>query len=288
MATPHNMTIARIVNNNIVVVLDERQREQILTGRGLGFGKKAGDMIDEGAIEKIFVLQSDEMVARLSELLNQVSPGIIAISERIIELARQRLGRLQDSIYITLTDHLNFAVERYREGIILRNAHLWEASHLYPKEFAVAQEGLCMVEAQLGLRFTQDEAGFIALHLVAAQLDNLLSEVPDISRMMQDILQLVRYSLSVDYDETSLSYQRFITHLKFFSRRIISRAPVRDDDTQMHTAIKENYPQAWHCAEKIALYLNHKWQRELTTEETMFLTVHIERVRKENRSKSCQ
>jgi beta-glucoside operon transcriptional antiterminator len=285
MNLPEDMTIARIVNNNIVVVLDARGREQVVTGRGLGFGRKTGDCINREDVEKIFVLQSDEQTARLGALLSEVSPDIIAASEQIITLARQRLGRLQDSIWITLTDHLNFAAERYRKGVVLRNVHQWEACHLYPKEFGVALDALGIIEKRLGLHFTRDEAGFISLHLVAAQLDNTLSEVPDISRMMQEILSLVKYRLNIDYDENSLSYQRFITHLKFFSRRIIIDSPVMDDDTLLHEAVKDNYPQAWQCAEKIALYLVSNWQRRLTTEEMMFLAVHIERVRRENGNK---
>ena len=35
------------------------------------------------------------------------------------------------------------------------------------------------------------------------------------TRVMQEILQLVKYQLQLNYDEESLSYQRFVTHLKF-------------------------------------------------------------------------
>ena len=108
------MKIAKILNNNVVVVLDEQQREQVVMGRGLAFQKRTGDELDESKIEKIFALQSDELVRRLSELLNQIPLEVMTACDRIIELARGRLGKLQDSLYITLTDHCFFAIERLK------------------------------------------------------------------------------------------------------------------------------------------------------------------------------
>ncbi len=221
----HGMKIAKILNNNVVVVLDEQGREQVVMGRGLAFQKHPGDVIPKENIEKVFALQSDELVHRLGELLSQIPLEVMTTCDRIIGLAAQRLG--------------------------------------------VALE--------------EDEAGFIALHLVTAQLHSEMPEVMHVTRVMQEILQLVKYTLQLEYDEESLSYQRFVTHLKFFAQRMLTRTVVADDDASLHSAVKDNYAKAWVCAEKIARHLQKSYQRELTTEEIMFLTIHIERVRKEGR-----
>lgn len=47
-----NMQIAKVLNNNVVVVLDEHQREQVVMGRGLAFQKRPGDALDDSKIEK--------------------------------------------------------------------------------------------------------------------------------------------------------------------------------------------------------------------------------------------
>jgi beta-glucoside operon transcriptional antiterminator len=44
---------------------------------------------------------------------------------------------------------------------------------------------------------------------------------------------------------------------------------------------KTTIAKAWKCAEKVSQYLQQNYQRELTTEEIVFLAIHIERVRKE-------
>ena len=277
------MQIAKVLNNNVVVVLDEHRREQVVMGRGLAFQKRVGDLLDESKIEKIFALQSDELAGRLGELLSQIPLEVMTTCDRIIERARERLGKLQESLYITLTDHCHFAIERQKNGVALRNVLLWETKRLYPKEFALGQEARAMIAQRLGVELAEDEAGFIALHLVTAQMNSEMPEVMHVTRVMQEILQLVKYQLRLEYNEESLSYQRFVTHLKFFAQRMLTRTVVEDDDVSLHSAVKDNYAKAWKCAETVATHLQKQYQRSLTTEEIMFLAIHIERVRKEGR-----
>lgn len=277
------MQIAKVLNNNVVVVLDEHRREQVVMGRGLAFQKRVGDLLDESKIEKIFALQSDELAGRLGELLSQIPLEVMTTCDRIIERARERLGKLQESVYITLTDHCHFAIERQKNGVALRNVLLWETKRLYPKEFALGQEARALIAQRLGVELAEDEAGFIALHLVTAQLNSEMPEVMHVTRVMQEILQLVKYQMRLEYNEESLSYQRFVTHLKFFAQRMLTRTVVEDDDAELHSAVKDNYAKAWKCAETVALHLQNSYQRSLTTEEIMFLAIHIERVRKEGR-----
>ncbi|MDT0176652.1 transcriptional antiterminator BglG [Enterobacter sp. BRE11] len=275
------MKIAKVLNNNVVIVLDERGREQVVMGRGLAFQKRVGADLDVTLIEKVFALQSDELVRRLSELLSQIPLEVMTTCDRIIELATQRLGKLQESLYITLTDHCYFAIERQHKGLAINNVLLWDIKRLYPREFALGQEARAIIARRLNVELAEDEAGFIALHLVTAQLNSEMPEVMQVSRIMQELLQLVKYQLRLEYDEEALSYQRFVIHLKFFAQRILTRTVVEDDDVSLQTAIKDNYPKAWQCADKIAQHLHKSYQRELTTEEIMFLAIHIERVRKE-------
>ena len=52
------MKIIKIVNNNIVTSLDEQNREIIVMGRGLGFGRKPGMPIEDEKVEKVFRLNT--------------------------------------------------------------------------------------------------------------------------------------------------------------------------------------------------------------------------------------
>ena len=276
------MKIAKVLNNNVVVALDEHQCEQVVMGRGLGFQKRVGDSIDDSKIEKVFARQNDVLMARLTELLSQIPPEVLTACDRITELARQRLGKLQENCCLALIDHCHFALVRHKDHILLPNALLWEIKQLYPKEFSIGLEALDILHQRLGVMLPEDEAGFIALHLVNAQLSGEMPEVMHITRVMQGILHIVKYQLHLEYDRQSLSYQRFTTHLKFFAQRMLGRCVVADDEEKLYLSIKENYPQAWRCAEKIEQHLARQYQSALTNEEKMFLAIHIERVRKES------
>ncbi|MCV9877658.1 BglG family transcription antiterminator LicT [Brenneria izbisi] len=275
------MKIAKVINNNIVVVLDENHREQVVMGLGIGFQKKASDILDVSKIEKVFALKNDEITSRLSELLGQIPIDVMTTCDRIINLSKQKLGELQENIYISLTDHCYFALERHKKGINIRNVLLWEIKRLYPKEYQLGLEALDIIDNRLGVRMTEDEAGFIALHLVTAQLGNEMPEVIHITQIVNEVLDITKFQLKLEYKEDNLSYHRFVTHLKFFAQRMLNRATVQDDDTDLHAAIKINYGQAWHCAETIQTHLLNHYQYELTTEEVMFLAIHIERIRKD-------
>lgn len=276
------MIIAKVLNNNVVVVHDEKGHEQVVMGRGLAFQKRAGDSLDDALIEKTFALQSHELTGRLSELLSEIPLEVVIASECIIALAKERLNtRLHDSVAISLTDHINFALERHRQNLPMRNVLQHEIRGLYPREYALGLEALIIIETRLAAALPEDEAGFIALHLVNAQLNSEMPEVMHITRFMQEILHIVKYQLQLDYQTDALSYNRFVTHLKFFAQRMLGKRGVYSDDPSLHDVVRERYPQSYQCVQKIDRHVMKKYSYALGSEERMFLTIHIERIRKE-------
>ncbi|XBS71497.1 transcriptional antiterminator BglG [Acerihabitans sp. KWT182] len=276
------MKIAKILNNNVVTVIDDHQNEQVVMGRGIGFKKSVGDELNESSIDKVFELKSSELTSRLSELLEEIPLEVVTTADKIITLAKARLsGNLQNSIYISLTDHCNFAIERHKQGMQIRNVLLWEIKRFYQKEYEVGVEALDIIEQRLSVRLPEDEAGFIALHLVNAQLDSQIPEVIHITKIMQEILNIVKCQLGIEYDEKTLSYHRFVTHLRFFAQRLLKQSSTSSEDESLHDLVKNKYVLSYRCAEKIQEYINRQHSYRLTKEELMFLTIHIEQVRAE-------
>ncbi|MCX8955997.1 BglG family transcription antiterminator LicT [Erwinia psidii] len=276
------MKIVKVLNNNVVIVHDAQGNEQVIMGRGLAFGKRAGDEIDPQQVEKVFALQCPELIRRLGHLVSEISLEVITTTESIIGLAKKELTHnLHESLAIGLTDHINFALQRQRENVPLRNSRQQQIKMLYPAEYAVSMKALVIIEKRLGIRLNEDEAGFIALHLVNARLHSDMAEVMNITDFMQQILNIVRYQLSIEYQPDSLSYHRFVTHLTFFAQRMLGKQGVCSDDDSLHDAVRNRYPLAWHCVEKISRHINETFSYVPGTEEQMFLAIHIERVRRE-------
>lgn len=277
------MKIAKILNNNVVITLNDHQEETVVMGRGIGFQKKAGESVDESLIEKVFTLNSGEMSERYKELLAEIPLACVTTADKIIILARERLpGKLHNIVYITLTDHIHFALQRHAQGLDIKNALLWEIKKLYPNEFAIGLEALTIIAQRLETTLPEDEAGFIALHLVNAQLNDEMHNTLHITRVMQEILNIVKYHFRFDYNEESLSYHRFVTHLKFFAQRLLGKNYVNSEDDSLYQVVKEKYHESFACAGKINQHIEKSYQHQLTSEEMLFLTIHIERVRSES------
>ena len=199
----------------MVVVLDEHRREQVVMGRGLAFQKRPGDVLDDSKVKKIFALQSDGLVSRLGELLSQI-PLDVTTCDRIIDWHADgwaNSGKFVHHVNGSLSFLLSSGRKRASHCVTCCCGRL---SGCIPKEFAGPGRARAIIAKGSAWSWpAEDEAGFIALHLVTAQLNSEMPEVMHVTRVMQEILQLVKYQLQLNYDEESLSYQRFVTHLKF-------------------------------------------------------------------------
>lgn len=278
------MKIDKIINNNLIRTFDNNGKEVLVMGCGLGFQKKIGDTVDKSKIEKIYSIENKNDSNKLMTLLAEIPLEYIQVSNEIISYAKYSLGkRLNDNVYITLTDHISFAIERYKQGLNFKNALLWEIKRFYNHEFLIGKEALAIIKKRLDVVLPEDEAASIAMHIVNAELNSRnMNETLDITKMIQNILNIVKFHFNIELDEYSLHYERFITHLKFFAQRMISGKIIKDDDTNFCEMIKGQYKDAYLCAEKIKKYIDKEFNHELSDEEMMYLTVHIKRIIKED------
>ncbi|PJI08631.1 MULTISPECIES: BglG family transcription antiterminator LicT [Clostridium] len=273
------MLIRKIFNNNAIVAKDSNNSEFVVMGRGIGFKKSVGDKVNEDLIEKVFILKQKEASERFKLLLEDVPTEYVSLCYDIIEYAKNILGtKLNDYIYVTLTDHISNTLKLFDEGIVNHNALIWEIRKFYPSEFKVGLKALEFIEDETNKKLPVDEAGNIALHLINAQVNSSLSNLNDIAsqtKMIQDILNIVKYTYSIKLDEKSISYERFITHLRFFFQRIkLSEKNKSNGEDFLLKQVKEKYKKAYECMLKVQKYL----QMELSQEEQLYLTVHIQRV----------
>ncbi|MCM3138493.1 BglG family transcription antiterminator LicT [Bacillus safensis] len=273
------MIISKVINNNVVSAYDDEQHELVIMGRGIAFQKKSGDPIDEERIEKVFSIQNKDISEKFKTLLYDIPIEYMQVCEAIIEHARTTLNKnLNDSIYVTLTDHITFAIERHQKGMDIKNALLWEIKRLYKDEFICGLEAIRIIEDKLSIHLPEDEAGFIAMHIVNAELNEEMPNVIQITKLIQDILNIVKYHFQIDLDEESLNYFRFVTHLKFFGQRLFNETQMENQNEFLYEVVKEKNTDAFQCAEKINDYVQKEYNRSLIEDEMLYLTLHIDRV----------
>ena len=248
-------------------------------GKGLGFGKKNGDILDESKIEKKFSMP-DESVSRLEEILKDIPYEYAQVANRIIAMVKEKFDmKLSKIIYITLTDHLNFAITRFKKGIEVENALLWEIKRFYQKEFEAGKEALEIIKKELGIELSEDEAGFFAIHILNAQIDADMMQTINIPGITKDIVNIVGYTFGRELDRESLYYERFITHLKHFLARVVKNETYgKDANDRLAIMVKDEFPKSYRCALRIRDYLKVSKKYNVSLEEISYLTIHIQRL----------
>ena len=274
-----NIIIEKVINNNIISAYEKSGAEVIVMGRGIGFKKKQGEVVPADQISKIFRIKSRTLTEQFKELLANMPLERVRISDEIISHAKDHLKlKLNQSIYVTLTDHINFAIERVSQGIEPQNALLWEIKRFYPQEFQLGIYALELIQDSLDILLPEDEAGFIALHFVNAEYGTDIRDAVKFPDQMQAIVDIVERDLGILLDESSLHYERFMTHIKFLIQRIYRKELLSSEDRELSLLMQRKYPREYQCSVKVAEYIMQATGSRLSEEEIMYLSVHIRRV----------
>ncbi|CAJ1314862.1 PRD domain-containing protein [Paenibacillus sp. PK4536] len=274
------MIIEKILNNNVLLTKNQKGKEIIVMGRGISFKKVIGDTVDDHKIDKIFMLNENEFTAKLTELLNEIPVSHLELVNEIVNHANTVLGTtLSDNIYLTLTDHIHFALERHEKKLHIKNALLFEIQRFYKKEYSVGQDALQMIKDSTGISLGEDEAGFITLHIVNARMDgNEMQATIKMTEIVQHVLNIVTYHYGIVLDESSLNYSRFVTHLQYFAMRLLRKEIHYSGEEFLYNQVKTAYVKAFECVSKINDYLEKTYQQSLSKDEYVYLTIHIHRV----------
>ena len=274
------MKIKKVINNNVVCALDEGGCEIFVVGTGVGFKQKPGNEIDNTKIDKVFTNVTD-LGSEFIRLAQEIPYEYISIALEVYEEAKKVLPKkMNKRVSVAIADHLCFAVERKKKGYEFENTLLWEVKKFYPKEFSVGQKAIALVKDKTGVELSEDEAGFVALHLMNAQENrvNDKNNNPPPPEIIKNVLNIVKYTYNMELEENSISYERFITHLKFFVMRAIKKEYYDENDAEIFGKVQEKYPEAFLCAKRVQTYIEAALQTKVTDEELTYLTLHIQRV----------
>ncbi|WP_240985644.1 PRD domain-containing protein [Acididesulfobacillus acetoxydans] len=273
---PDKYTVHKAFNNNVLWVTDGQQ-EKVLLGKGIGFGLRAGDAFQDGAlIEKVFTLE-DENRQKFSELITQVDAKTVGLCEEVIFMFSRELNEeLDQKIHVSLTDHIAFALHRLRQHDEIVNPFLIETETLYPREYALALKAAAILEKGTAVRIPDGEIGFIALHIHSARNQGKLSNTIKYAFLANSICELVEDKLGLEIDKTSLDYARFVTHIRFTVERLLKGALIKN---RLLKSIKREYKESYAIAKKVAVLLEETIGKKVVPDEVGYIAVHIEKLR---------
>lgn len=270
--------IKKVLNSSVVLV-DNNGQEMVAFGKGLGYGKKSGQLIEQAEVDQLFLPVDNPKARQILSLIDSIPNTYFEIAETIIDYAQNYLGTdLNPSIYFALTDHLSFAVERAEKGMAINNRVLWEIKNYYPKEFHVGMYACQLIKQAFAIELPEEEAANIAFHLINSQQEIDEADGMKYAKMIGNIVNLVRYSLNINVDTESIHYKRFITHVKFFVERFFAGHLLDGKDDSLYQQFTLLYPQAMTGAQRIKEYVAQVYHQEISNDEVTYLAVHINRL----------
>lgn len=272
------MKIRKIFNNNIVAAISEDTGDVILTGIGIGFQKRLGDEVETSKIERTYVFQNQHK-QRFEQLVRNVPILYFEITNQIINVASKKLHvEFRDELFIAISDHICFAVHRKEENVYLPNIILNETRVIYQKEYKIGMWALRFIEEKTGTRLDDDEAGYIALHLVNFSINNKTNNAKKIISLTKEVLNVIQITMKIELDKNSLGYARISTHLKYLAEHIF-----RDGSGELHDTTA-NIRNLLHddtrltlCINRIVKLIRNRYRYELTPDEQTYLCIHIKK-----------
>lgn len=276
-----DMKFIKNFNNNAALVTGEFGVEWVVVGNGVGFGKKAGDEVDETKVTHRFIA-ADKTEALLANIGN-VSPETLALTKDVVHLVESRQETtFIDYGYLALIDHIDFALQRAHKGIDMAGSSSdWEVRKLFPQQYRIAKEVVQLMEERTNLTFGNSEAVYLTYHLLNMETDDTdLQDTMRITKIIRAIVDIVQYQFGIQLDQNSFNVDRFVTHLRRFIIRHMKQ--ITDDTDELDSGLlalmKAKYADAYATVEKIAAYLDKTENWQLTSDDKLYLALHIWRV----------
>ena len=277
------MRIKKIINNNILCAVDDKGNELIVTGRGIGFQRHRGETIDTALIERTYRMEEKTGQRKLRELVEKIPIEHLSLTEGLIKhITSQIPQKLNESLLITMADHISFAILRKAQGVEFSNPLKGSIMCYYPTEYHLGQYCLGVIREHLGVTLHEDEAAFLALHIVNAELNTNMSEMYDITKLIEGTISVVEYFYKKEFDRESLDFNRFVVHLRYFAQRLFQGKMMEDAqgerDEVFRQLIMKNCKEHYKCAQCVADYIKNTYQKNLSDEELTYLTIHLKRI----------
>ena len=149
------MIATKIFNNNSIVSMNDKGEEIILVGGGIGFGIRKNDEIDERKIEKVFCLEKETNYKFQSIVRNTPLQYILAADQIITYIKKNSSKKINDFIYVTLTDHIYTTIERVKNHIEFDQVLLTNVKNLYHEEYILGLDALKVLQSRLHINIPE-------------------------------------------------------------------------------------------------------------------------------------
>lgn len=276
------MRVLRVFNNNVVLASTGEGGEVVVTGRGIGFRVKNGDIIDAAKVAKVFYPADGRDPDHLAEMLSFIpAEHIKVIIDAMATAGFSQEQRDKLTLVIALADHVSGAIRRAYDGKKLEYPLKAEVQQLYSEEYAQAQRLVVAINAGLKTPIFAEEAIAFTLHLVNASFTSGdLSYTYKMTGLIEQVIDVISESAAPGTSLDQISIARFITHLRYLFVRISQHKQLTGEPTVVMSAVATSYPEAMICAGRLAELVELRLGEPLTADEISYLALHVARLRR--------
>lgn len=272
------MKIVKRINNNTVICVNQKGRELVAIGRGIGFPDGPAD-VSLDRIERTFYGVDSRYLA----LLDELDPSIMEFSAQLADIARSSISReLSANLPFTLADHISFAIKRCREHLYVKMPLAYDVQQSYPTEYRIAQLALKGIERNFDVRLPRDEASGIALCIansaVAPSSKAKSNEAGKEAHLIDKLTRAVEDELGITVSRDSFDFARYATHVRYLLERISQGQPLETENASLYRPLSEQYPEAAACVECMSGIIRRECGADLTDEEKVYLILHVNRL----------
>lgn len=269
--------IKKVLNHNSVIAIGEGDnREYLVMGKGIAFGKKVTERVETGAENAVYSLHelnTDRGAA--TDIIKTVSPECLELANEVLNRAEKEFGQIDRSILFPMADHIAFAVRRIRNNEQISNPLTEDIRILFYKEYKVAECMKQLLADMLGVEIDEHEIGYIALHVHSAIEEEEVSQAMQVARAVRECISLVEKQTGKKIDIMSLSYNRLMNHIRYMIARSLNGEKLK---VSMNDYMEIKFPKAYKMAIKVCDEIEKDLKLKLEDVEIGYLAIHIERV----------
>ena len=268
--------IKKVLNHNVVIGYDSESRsDYLIMDKGIGFGKKAGEMAGPGEKAAIYSLKKINDRGNAREMAETIPAVYLEIASEVLDKAEDVFGKVDRNILFPMADHIEYAVKRVKNNEQISNPLTEDIRILFHMEYKTAECIRDILKEKMEILIDDDEVGYIALHIHSAIEDEKVSHAMQMARAVRECISYVEQEVGKPIDVMSLSYNRLMNHIRYMVARAISGEKLK---VNMNDYMRVKFPQAFEMAETVCRQIEHNLRCKLSDVEVGYLAMHIERV----------
>ena len=269
--------VKKVLNHNTVIAVNtDKLKEYLVLGKGVGFGKKPTQEITISSDDRIFSLEETTERGNIKEFIKNVSPIYIELADAVLCIADEKFDNVDHNIIFPMADHLEFAVKRIEKGEEISNELIDDIKILFHSEYKIAETIRPLLQEQFNINISDDEIGYVALHVHSAISNDRISQSMEIARAVRECVTMIENVTKTTIRVDSLSYNRLMNHIRYMVARVQHNEPLK---LNMNDYILNTFPQSFGIAATVCEELGKSLGTKLDDIEIGYLAMHIERVK---------